>query len=264
MENSNIGWCHHTQNFWVGCDKIAPECAHCYINRVLARQGRKPWGQLYRTKTWTNPGTWERRAAKDNRYSRVFTCSLSDFFHSKADEWRADAWSIIRSTPHLIYLILTKRPELIESRLPDDWGHGYPNVWLGVSTGCRQTLNKMDSLRRIPVHPSAVRFVSAEPLLEDIAPHINLEGFGWVIAGGESGGGPEYRWDSTADWRKEFAAPGRRIMDLTWADHLRQRCHELGIPFFFKQTTAYRSGQGEEALGKKIQEFPAAPGRWAA
>ena len=62
MENSNIGWTHNTQNFWLGCDKIAPECAHCYIDRTLRRQGRKPWGHLYRTKTWENPIKWQREA----------------------------------------------------------------------------------------------------------------------------------------------------------------------------------------------------------
>src|ERR1041385_5344292 len=120
-ENSNISWCHHTQNFWVGCDKIAPECAKCYIDRVLRRQGREPWGQLYRTKTWDKPLAWERKAAKENKYYRVFTCSLSDFFHVKADAWRPEAWEIIKKTPHLIWLILTKRPELIKKRLPSDW-----------------------------------------------------------------------------------------------------------------------------------------------
>lgn len=69
----------------------------------------------------------------------------------------------------------------------------------------------------------AVRFLSAEPLLEDIADNINLDGFRWVIAGGESGGGGEYVWDSTADWRDEFDRRGRRIMDLQWALNLRHK-----------------------------------------
>lgn len=180
-DNTGISWAHNTQNFWVGCDKIAPECAHCYIHRILIKQGRKPWGEIYRTKTWEVPGRWNRRASNARNVERVFTCSLSDFFHVKADDWRADAWKIIKDTPHLVWLILTKRPELIEKRLPTDWP--YPNVWLGVSVGCRMTLNKMDSLRRIPIHQKAVRWISSEPLLEDISHDINLDGFGWVVTG---------------------------------------------------------------------------------
>jgi protein gp37 len=117
----------------------------------------------------------------------VFTCSISDFFSARADEWRAEAWKIIHDTPSLVWFVLTKRPERIASHLPPDWGMGYPNVWLGTSTGCRQTLNKMDTLCGIP---AALRFVSVEPLLEDISRDINLEGFGWIATGGESGSGP--------------------------------------------------------------------------
>jgi len=259
MENSNIAWTHNTQNFWLGCDKIAPECAHCYIGRVLQRQGREPWGQLYRTKTWREPFKWQREAEAAGVCRRVFTNSLSDFFHADADAWREQAWDVIRQTPNLVYLILTKRPELIEKRLPADWGEGYLNVWLGVSSGSRMTLNKMDSLRRIPVHPKAVQFLSAEPLLEDISDQIDLSGFGWLIVGGESGGGPEYLWDSTKDWRKEFNAPGRRIMRLEWAQSLLAKARAAGIPYFFKQMTAFRSGAGEDALGQLYQEFPPPP-----
>lgn len=62
MENSNISWTHNTQNFWLGCDRIAPEYAHCYIGRTLRQQGREPCGQLYRTKTWKNPAKWQKLA----------------------------------------------------------------------------------------------------------------------------------------------------------------------------------------------------------
>jgi protein gp37 len=159
---------------------------------------------------------------------------------------------------------LTKRPELIAKRLPKDWGEGWPNVWMGVSTGCRMTLNKMDSLRKVPVHPLAVRFVSAEPLLEDISEQIDLDGFGWLITGGESGGGPEYIWDSNGNWHEELNQPGRRTMKLEWAQNLRVKAETAGIPFFFKQVTSFRSGQGEEALGERHQEFPPPPyGSWA-
>lgn len=270
-ETTNISWAHGTQNFWLGCDKIAPECAHCYIDRQLRKMGRDPWGQLYRAKsTWIQPAKWERAAAQEHTCRRIFTNSLSDFFHAAADVWRPGAWQIIRDTPHLVYLILTKRPELILKRLPADWGEGYANVWLGVSTGCRQTLNKMDSLRKIPIHPKAVRFVSAEPLLEDIADDINLDGFGWVIVGGESGPGREYLYRDFTDrikekhWREEFNIIGRRTMNLEWANRLRELCSPRRIPFFFKQVTAFAPGVREDALGRVYHEFPPPPfGKWA-
>jgi protein gp37 len=257
-ENSGISWTHNTQNFWVGCDKVAPECAHCYIDRILVKQGREPWGQIYRTQTWADPWKWEAECIRNRNAKRIFTCSLSDFFHVKADPWRKEAWAIIKRTPHLVWLVLTKRPELIEARLPRDWGNGYPNVWLGVSTGCRQTLNKMDTLRRIP---AVVRWISAEPLLEDISADMNLDGFHWLVAGGESGTGNEYQWDSTKDWKAELNnESGRRTMRYEWAAALRDKVKAAGLPFMFKQVTAPKSGFGYNVLdGKDWHEFPAAP-----
>lgn len=312
MKNSGISWTHNTWNPWVGCDKIAPECAHCYIGREVRKQTdwqkggspRKPWGEVYLTKTWEDPYKWQEELSRmDNdptpRYpvmscKRIFTCSLSDFFHAKVDKqtlgwnahrmhtsvgkrispenlftagWRACAWQVIKDTPNLVYLILTKRPELIPARLPKDWGEGYPNVWLGTSVGCRMTLNKIDSLRKVPVHPKAVRFLSCEPLLEDISENINLDGIGWVICGGESGDNTEYQWEATADWKKElhYAPGGRRTMDLLWAHRLRRRAWQWRIPFWFKQVTAGRSGKGEDALGEVVHEVPPPPyGQWVA
>jgi len=327
-EKSLISWTHGTWNPWVGCDKIAPECAHCYINREIRKQSdwqtdgspRKPWGELYLTKTWGDPYKWQneinqhdmliRRLPSNEPFGkcrRVFTCSLSDFFHSQVDKrtiitsalkgyenkvvvqntlaqhrrphtnmspnssegqsplWRDCAWQVIKDTPNLIYLILTKRPDLIPARLPKDWGEGYPNVWLGTSVGCRMTLSKIDSLRKVPVHPKAVRFLSCEPLLENIAWDIDLSGIGWVIVGGESGTNPEYRWNPDGDWRKELQNDrGRRTMEVGWAKDLRMKCAAKGIPFWFKQITGAKSGMGEDALGEVVHEVPAPPyGQWA-
>jgi protein gp37 len=309
MENSNISWTHNTWNPWVGCDKVAPECAKCYIGREIRKQTdwqgdggpRQPWGEVYLTKTWADPYKWQAELLSDS-CKRIFTCSLSDFFHAKVDNrrladdpqapwiisysqhrkvaqrardngllkdgvptWRECAWQVIKDTPNLVYLILTKRPELIASRLPKDWPDAFPNVWLGTSTGCNMTLSKMDSLRKIPVHPKAIRFVSCEPLLEDISQNINLEGFGWMIVGGESGSNPEYLWNPQGDWRAEMkGGAGRRTMEIGWANALLQKARAAGTPFFFKQVTAARSGVGENALGDVLHEFPNPPfGSWA-
>jgi protein gp37/alkylated DNA repair dioxygenase AlkB len=269
MGFSGISWTHYPWNPWLGCDKIAPECIHCYIDRDLRKQKnpdtgaqRNSWGEFWLSKTWHKPWKWQGQAEALNAAYRIFTCSHSDFFHAKADGFRFQAWETIRQTPNLCYLILTKRPERIASHLPADWGTGYQNVWLGVSTGCLMTLHKMDALRKIP---AVLRFASYEPLLEDISQDINLDGYGWLITGGESGDGEEYLWNKKqwpADLRKAVnasASPGRRTMLLEWARKLQAQCVKAGIPFYFKQITAKRSGQREAALGRVCHEFPAAP-----
>jgi protein gp37 len=189
---------------------------------------------------------------------RMFTCSLSDFFHAKADKWRDEAWGIIRRTPNCVYLILTKRPERILSHLPKDWGEGYRNVRLGTSIGDRKSVYQANVLRKIP---AAVRFLSCEPLLEDIADNLDISGIQWVIAGGECGDAPEYKWNSaTMDWREMDSTAGRRTMDLSWAYKLYMMANNRGVPFFFKQVTSARSGEGADRLtGKEIHEFPAPP-----
>jgi protein gp37 len=279
-ENSKISWTHDTQNWWVGCSKIGPECQHCYIIRELRKQHRH-WNEVYLTKTWNDPFKWQRELHGTREYKRVFTNSLSDFFDGRADKrlvpeqrmyirggtapltWRSAAWNVIRETPNLIYLILTKRPHRIVESLPSDWGQGYRNVWIGTSVGCNQTLRRIDHLRRVPVHPEAVRFLSCEPLLEDIAPQINLDGIGWAICGGESGDGEEYLWTPEMKWTPEDFS-GRRTMNLDWAWALRTKAKDQGIPFWFKQITAPRAGQGEEVFGRVIHEVPNPPngGAW--
>jgi protein gp37 len=280
-ENTSISWAHKTWNPWMGCDKIAEECAHCYIGRQRCFNDERPaWGEVSLTQTWKDPGKWERECVVAGHAIRGFTCSISDFFHAKADAWRNDAWWIIRNTPHIAWLVLTKRPSRIEKHLPADWGAGYQNVWLGVSTGCKRTLVNMDVLREIPC---ALRWVSSEPLLEDIADDINLKGFGWVVTGGESGFGTEYRHDPTGDWRatmreieasaaeqkkcgfREIVVPGRRTMLLTWAEKMRDKAKAAGLPFLFKQITSSNSGVAVNALGDDCHEFPAAPNgmKWA-
>lgn len=293
--NDGISWTHDTFNPWEGCDKVSAPCAHCYIDRILRQHGRQPWGKLYRTGkgVWNKPYRWQNEigngtlvigrnedgslkrhcnncgsttdtprhlakcGTKPETYIRMFTCSLSDFFHAKADEWRPVAWEIIRNTPNVIYLILTKRPARILTHLPKDWGDsGYSNVWLGTSIGDNKSVHYADVLRKVP---AAVRFLSCEPLIEDITDNLDITGINWIIAGGESGSGEECRYDPKSDWRKA-PATGRRTMDLAWAYKLYMKANEAGIPFFFKQVTSARSGQGPDRLtGQVIHEFPAPP-----
>jgi protein gp37 len=140
---------------------------------------------------------------------------MSDFFHNRADPWRDEAWRVIKECGSLDWLILTKRADRIVDCLPSDWGEGYPNVWLGVTAGCRASIHRIELLTRIS---AAVRFISAEPLLErlDLRPH--LAEIDWVITGCER------------------ARKGdRRLMDLGWVRDIDSQCRAYGVAHFFKQ-----------------------------
>jgi protein gp37 len=230
----------HTMNFWTGCTPVSEGCLHCYARAGMQKYDRN-FDEVVKTKTWNDPLKWQRKAAKAGEVRLVFTCSWSDFFHPDADAWRPEAWAIIKNTPNLIWHPLTKRPELIEERLPSDWGRGYPNVWLGVTVELKKYLWRMDTLRKIP---AAVRFLCAEPLLEDLTPDLeqHIEGFHWILAGGESGSGTD----------------NYRPMDLEWARNSRDLCRQRNIPYYFKQRSARWTQMGATIDGKTQIELPLA------
>src|SRR5262249_23520414 len=145
--DSKIGWTHHTWNPWWGCHRVSHECDHCYIDGIMRYAGKEPFKGPMRTKAWRQPFGWDRAAKRAGARHRVFTCSMSDFFHQGADAWRTEAWQVIKGCEGLDWLILTKRPHMIKDRLPSDWGEGYPNVWLGVTCGCRESLYRLPILR---------------------------------------------------------------------------------------------------------------------
>ncbi len=238
-KNSGIEWTDHTWNPWYGCQKVSPGCKHCYAERDMQRHGRD-FNTVTRASTvFDAPLRWQDRAF-------VFTCSWSDFFIEKADEWRDEAWEIIRKTPHLTYQILTKRPDNIHSRLPEDWGEGYPNVWLGTSIESHAQRFRADELLR---YKAAKHFLSMEPLLGPVDIQAYLihdngspgDRIDWVIAGGESGSG--FR-NCKADWIRK----------------IQLSCQLEGVPFFFKQWggTSRIDGVwgGNELDGKTYEEMP--------
>jgi protein gp37 len=237
-DTTRISWTEHTWNPWEGCTQISPGCGNCYIFAQLRRRGRDP-ARLRRTGTWGDPDRWNATAAEAGVPALVFTCSLSDFFHEDADEWRPEAWQVIRRCQHLRFQILTKRPFRVAEHLPPDWSASYENVWLGVSIEDAEHVWRADVLRKIPTR---TRFISAEPLLGPL-PNLDLRGFHWLIVGGESG-------------------PGYRPMDRNWARQLRDMAKARGVAFFFKQSSAFRPGQGDLLDGRRWHEFPAitAPG----
>lgn len=229
---TNISWTSRTWNPWIACQKVSPGCANCYMFREMERYGLDPT-VVTKTKTWNQPKRWQKECAANNTKEMVFTCSWSDFFIKQADEWRPDAWKIIKDCPNLIWQILTKRPELIRDRLPPDWGNGYDNVALGVSVESNKYLSRIDKLIKIP---SKVHFISAEPLLGPL-PDLNLKDVEWLIAGGESG--------------SSF-----RPMDIEWAKEIRDKCKKAKVPFFFKQGANFKPGQNNTIDGVTYEEWP--------
>lgn len=215
---TKIGWTDHTQNFWWGCAKVSTECTHCYIDAIMRHAGKKPFRGPIRTSetTWRQPFSWDRLAKMANVRRRVFTCSMSDFFHPGADEWRPEAWRVIRECSHLDWLVLTKRPELIADRLPRDWGDGYANVWMGVTVGAASSMQRIGLLKRVLAF---VRFISAEPLLErlDFTPHLDGS-IHWIITGCE-----------------QAAKRKRRRMEWDWVRDIDRQCRRARIAHFLKQ-----------------------------
>jgi protein gp37 len=158
---------------------------------------------------------------------------MSDLFHARVPiEFIREVFEVMSDTPQHTYQVLTKRAtraRRLAHRL--DWP---ANLWLGVSVESSGYLHRVDELRRVP---AAVRFLSCEPLLGPLD-GIDLNGIGWVIAGGESG-------------------PNYRPMHVSWARGLRDTCVDRGVPFFFKQLGGRTPKHlGRELDGRTWSEYP--------
>jgi protein gp37 len=251
-ENSKIEWTDHTFNPWEGCQKVGPGCDHCYAetrNTRFAGGTAVNWGPgAPRRRTsvanWRKPLAWNRAAgefyAQHQRRQRVFCASLADVFDNAVDpQWRADLFELIRGTPNLDWLLLTKRIGNVPAMVATIPGWLPDNVWLGATI-----VNQEEADRDIPkllATPARVRFLSMEPLLGYVylrsipigSHHADLgiprdyavfdplhplapKRIDWIIVGGESG-------------------PGARPMQPEWARSLRDQCAASGVPFLFKQ-----------------------------
>lgn len=262
-ENSRIEWTDHTWNPWIGCTKVSAACDSCYAERWGKRFGVE-WGNHPRRRTsaanWREPLKWNRKAQESGKRLRVFCASLADWLDNKVDQtWRSDLGDLIAATPHLDWLLLTKRPQNYEKLAPWPVDDPPPNIWFGATTG-----NQDEADRNIPEilrWPAAVHFISAEPLLAPVDPtrikqqdreknaltgDFWIPGCGsessrtipgprldWVICGGESG-------------------PDARPMHPDWARSLRDQCAAAQVPFFFKQ-------HGHWALVPTEENLPGRP-----
>lgn len=275
-ENTAIEWADHTFNPWFGCTKVSPACDHCYAESWAKRSGMVEWGgerKRTREANWRQPMKWNKQAQAEGRRFRVFCASLADVFDNQVPaDWRLDLFELIRATPHLDWLLLTKRignaGQMVTDTISNmDIGHAvpwaaaawpWPNVWLGA-TICDQAEADRDIPKLLAV-PARVRFLSIEPMLGPISlrwlpawrenaayiaesPSRNTDHFDglrrldWVICGGESG-------------------PRARPMHPDWARSLRDQCAEAGVPFLFKQWG--------EWIGADQDECPTGPpaSRW--
>lgn len=281
-----IAWTDHTFNIAWGCTKVSPGCAHCYAETGSKRYGHSVWGpknprRTFGDKHWNEPLKWNRDAEKEGRRHRVFCSSMCDIFekHPTIDQEREKLWPLIRSTPRLDWQLLTKRPERIAQRLPQDWAEGYPNVWLGTSVE-----NQKYADLRIPVLlqiPAVVRFISYEPALGPIDltrihanAHIDrikpsekrlkpinyptevncLTGESITEIGIGYGPGSVPRLDWVICGGESGA--GYRHMDPQWARDVRDQCKAAGVAFFFKQSSAPRTEMGTHLDGVTIREYP--------
>jgi protein gp37 len=238
---SSIEWTDATWNPVRGCTKISPGCSRCYAETFAERFRGVP-GHPYEQgfdlrlvpEKLAEPLKW---AAPKS----IFVNSMSDLFHEDVpDAYIERVVRVMMAADWHTYQVLTKRHDrlrdLLRSRLA--FAAGSPHIWWGVSVEDRKHgVPRIDVLRDAP---AAVRFLSIEPLLEDLG-EVNLEGIHWVIVGGESG-------------------HGARRMEESWVLNLRRQCEAADVPFFFKQWGGVRkAAAGRELDGKTYDAMPARP-----
>ncbi len=237
-ELSKIEWTEATWNPVRGCTKISPGCKHCYAETFAERfRGVKghPYEQGFDLRLvpekLAEPLRW--RTPK-----MIFVNSMSDLFHDGVPEDYIDAVTrVMVAAKWHTYQVLTKRSKRLRNLLNSKlcFAASQPHIWWGVSVEDRKYgLPRISDLQNAD---AAVRFLSVEPLLEDVG-KLDLVGISWVIVGGESG-------------------PGARPMKKEWAVSLRDQCRRARVPFFFKQWGGVRKAAwGRRLDGRTYDEFP--------
>ena len=206
-------------NLWHGCHKLSAGCKYCYVYRGDYNRGIDS-SVVTKTKSFELPLQKKRNGDyKIPPGTLVYTCFTSDFFLEDADQWRVEAWEMMRIRNDLNFMMITKRIDRLQESLPDDWGKGYDNV-----TICCTVENQDRADYRLPIYKAAPikhKRIICEPLLEKV--DLRTYDIGsWVeqvVAGGESG--------------KEA-----RVCDYEWIMELRELCIKENVSFWFKQTGA--------------------------
>jgi protein gp37 len=238
-DNSAIEWTDATWNPVTGCSKVSPGCAHCYAETFSERWRGvpdHPYEQGFDLRLW--PGRLE-LPLHWKRPRRIFVNSMSDLFHEDIPEdYIRRVFEVMEQADWHIFQVLTKRHERLAELAPTlPWPR---HIWAGVTIENNRFTHRADFLRQVP---SAVRFISAEPLLGSL-PDLRLTEIDWLITGGESG-------------------PIHRPPKAEWFVDLRDRCLDEGVAFFFKQWGGRTSKSGGRCLeGQEWSQMPVLRERW--
>lgn len=249
MAETKIEWAHFTHNPWIGCTKLSPACDFCYAetqnNHRKWAVGWGPHAPRKRTKTRSLLRVWDNVAADQGIRKRVFVASLADVgdnHRSIEPEWRRQLVDDIRECRNLDFLLLTKRPQNMPKLYPDMMEEWPSNAWMGTTVE-----NQVEANRRIPdliKIPAPVRFLSCEPLLEELdlgyPEELFPDGPARCCSGFECGcmGQPiDYPLIYGIDWIIAGGESGRnaRPTHPGWFRSLRDQCSSANVPFFFKQ-----------------------------
>lgn len=260
MAETLIAWTDFTFNAWMGCTKVSEGCKFCYAETLTRnRMGLKLWGPTAKRQEtkgpWKNVEKWDRDAAAGavgnlgpGQPMLVFLGSLMDWAEDRPDlaPIRKRMWALVKKSKHLTFQMLTKRPENIPNCLPEDWGEGYDNVWLGTTIEDNRVKHRADALRAVKAKH---RFISYEPAIGP-ANEVDLTGIDWVICGGESGNSvtAEKFRPMKMEWARDMrnrCAGGHRApgAEGSWPDHLSGAwsANPNAIAFFMKQAAAHRT-----------------------
>ena len=237
-DRSAIEWTDASWNPVRGCTKVSPGCTHCYAETFAERFRGVP-GHPYEhgfdlrlvPNKLPEPLRWQKSRM-------VFVNSMSDLFHQDVPtDYIAQVAQVMLMANWHAFQVLTKRADRLRDLLagPLLSAAQQPHIWWGVSVENRRYgLPRVEALR---ASPAAVRFLSIEPLLEDLG-SIDLSGIHWVIVGGESG-------------------PGARPMRPEWVESIQEQCASAGIPFFFKQWGGVQKKKAGRLLnGRTFDELP--------
>lgn len=238
---SSIEWTDATWNPVRGCSKVSPGCAHCYAE-TFSERFRGVAGHPYEfgfdlrlvPEKLGEPFRWKKSC-------RVFVNSMSDLFHEGVpDDYILSVARVMQRANWHQYQILTKRSERLRDLLKTKlrFVESLRHIWWGVSVENRK--HGVPRIEHLRAAPAAVRFLSIEPLIEDVG-EVDLSGIDWVIVGGESG-------------------PGARSLREAWVLSLRDQCKRAEVPFFFKQWGGVRkSAAGRSLRGQTYDGFPEIP-----
>jgi protein gp37 len=237
-DHSSIEWTDATWNPVRGCTKISPGCKHCYAETFAERFRGVP-GHPY--EQGFDLRLIPRKLGEPLRWSRsrmIFVNSMSDLFHEDVpDDYILSVANVMQAANWHTYQVLTKRAGRLRDALSTTLREQamLPHIWWGVSVENREHgLPRMDLLREAPAR---VRFLSIEPLLEDLG-KLDLTGIHWVIVGGESG-------------------HGARAMQSAWVESIRDQCADAGVAFFFKQWGGVQKKKAGRLLdGRTYDERP--------